>query len=219
MMACQKHRVIDGPRHRALEIDILLSPAMDLSNEDCYTPYQLLNAMDWTTFMQTVDFVLSTFDFLPTYANGQLPNFPLSAYLLDIQRRGRISRECYMCAARLVQRIRYDVLADDELNATDLFLLFTTCVIISSKALEDLTYQNKDWSTLTRIPLPKLNQLEQRIIRLLQWKVNVSLDELDETFASVRPATPEPMAKTAAGIEEPVAMSFLHSSTPVVQCL
>lgn len=100
--------------------------------------------------------------------------------------------ESHLALALIYTRILVE--HQEEISLDQPFLLeykyFIICLILSSKYLDDITYKNKSWSFISGIPLFEVNQLEQSVLRILNYSLHVEkevfLEQRSKIIQSLR---------------------------------
>jgi len=113
------------------------------------------------------------FEETPTPFNAQQPpDISVNDYLARIIKYTPCSAECYILALifidRIIEKKRIRV---DSLNVHRFLLL---SVMISSKILDDTTYNNRYYSHVGGLNIKELNMLECELLVLLEYNLNVT---------------------------------------------
>jgi len=107
-----------------------------------------------------------------------------SEFLSRIMRYGKCSPCCAVVGLIYLQRIKKKV-PRACITSRNLQRLLLVAVMLANKFLDDLYFSNKHWAKIGGLSLQEINGLELTILRLLDWRMQVSrenyycyLDEL-----------------------------------------
>ncbi|PRP77963.1 hypothetical protein PROFUN_14067 [Planoprotostelium fungivorum] len=107
----------------------------------------------------------------------EAPSIALSDYLDRIVRYTPCSPETYILALLFLDRLSMG--RDIPITSLNVHRLLFTSVLIASKTLDDTTYNNKYYSYVAGIDLQELNGLERKFLNLIDYNLNVSLENFE----------------------------------------
>lgn len=111
--------------------------------------------------------------------NTEPVNIPLDIYIKRVLRLTKSSPQCALMAVIYLERMVkiYPKLEISQLNVRRLMF---TAMLISSKTIHDIPYNNKFWKAISgTYTLEQVNKMEIDMIVLLDWKVFVEKKDLD----------------------------------------
>jgi len=128
--------------------------------------------------------------FAPLFHSVSLPDISPGVYLEQwLLSQGLLQKEhmlepmvlhMVVLIDRLVHRHRANGF---HLCASNVHRLLLVTALLSSKALDDESYNSKYWASVGGVSLEHLNELEVYACLLLDWKIHVDRDELRATKA------------------------------------
>lgn len=99
-----------------------------------------------------------------------------SEYLSRMMRYGKCSPSCAVVGLIYLQRIKQRT-PSACVTSNNLQRLLLVAVLLANKYLDDLYYSNKHWAKIGGITLQEINALELTVLRLLDWKMNVTRED------------------------------------------
>jgi hypothetical protein len=116
------------------------------------------------------------------------PPMGIDDYLKRIHANFLCSDECYVIALVLVDRIG-KIDAALKLCSLNVHRLVVCAVMLAAKFHDDIYAPNAYYAEVGGLGLKEMNQLEARLLKLLDWKVNVTSEEFREYLRIVCEAT------------------------------
>jgi hypothetical protein len=116
------------------------------------------------------------------------PPMGIDDYLKRIHANFLCSDECYVIALVLIDRVG-KIDAALKLCSLNVHRLVVCAVMLAAKFHDDIYASNAYYAEVGGLGLKEMNQLEARLIKLLDWKVNVTSKEYREYLRIVREAT------------------------------
>lgn len=104
------------------------------------------------------------------------PAMTIKDYLQRIHKYFQCTDECYVIALVYIDRVgKIDpAMTVCELNVHRLLVL---CVMLAAKFHDDVYYSNSYYSKVGGLSLKEVNALEAKFLKMLDWRVNVDLEE------------------------------------------
>jgi hypothetical protein len=113
------------------------------------------------------------------------PEIAVRDYMSRISRYGRSSLACFLSALILMERIA-QVSEGFLLSYFNVHRILVTCVLISTKMMDDHYFSNKYWARIAGISPAELFVLEIEALQLLRWNTFVSLEEFTRYHNALR---------------------------------
>jgi hypothetical protein len=116
------------------------------------------------------------------------PPMGVKDYLKRIRSYFKCSDECYVIALVIIDRVGK---VDSSLTLCELNVhrLLVSAVMLAAKFHDDVYYSNAYYAKVGGLSVKEINQLESRLLKLLNWKVNVAAEEYHEYLRIVCEAT------------------------------
>ncbi|OAD68154.1 cyclin [Phycomyces blakesleeanus NRRL 1555(-)] len=92
-------------------------------------------------------------------------------FCFNLLKATQLSSSCLILALHYLDRFRYSVLKSSSTSNCEAELL-TAALMLANKSLDDNAYNNHTWSTVSKIPVRKLNQVERDLLVALDYKIN-----------------------------------------------
>jgi hypothetical protein len=107
------------------------------------------------------------------------PPMGVKEYLKRIRKYFQCSDECFVITLIILDRVGK---VDSSLMLCELNVhrLLVSAVMLAAKFHDDVYYSNAFYAKVGGLGLKEMNQLEARLLKLLNWKVNVSPQEYHE---------------------------------------
>ncbi|KAI7866041.1 cyclin-domain-containing protein, partial [Spinellus fusiger] len=97
----------------------------------------------------------------------------LTMFCFNVLRATQISNSCVLLALYYLKQYRATFAGIQIQNGYEAEL-FTAALMIANKCLDDSAYSNHTWSTVSKIPVRRLNELERDILIALDYSINPS---------------------------------------------
>lgn len=135
------------------------------------------------------------------------PSISVEAYLARIFRYAPCSAECFITSLLYIKKV-LDVKGLALLQQTTVHRLLISAVLLSSKYLDDIYYNNKFYAKIGGISSLEMNRLEVEMLQFLGYDLSVRREQFDEFVALLRSYVPS----------APIELSALWSlpKTPAV---
>ena len=108
-----------------------------------------------------------------------LPTISISAYLARIFRYAPCSAECFLTSLVYIRRV-LDVKGVGFLQNSTVHRLLISAVLLSSKYLDDIYYNNRFYSKIGGISPQEMNSLELEMLFALNFDLSVSDQEYED---------------------------------------
>lgn len=138
------------------------------------------------------------------------PQISVKYYIERIMKYGHVSPSVLVAAFVNMDRIISK--KPFVLSSLSFHRFFLCSVMISCKYFDDIYYSNAVWAKIGGLPLAELNKLESEVLGLLDWKINVSVEEyesylkyLRKRFGSPVLARPDPSSAVFVPASQPEA--------------
>ncbi|CAK0833594.1 unnamed protein product [Prorocentrum cordatum] len=106
------------------------------------------------------------------------PSIPIRAYLQRVSDHFECSSACLI--ASLVYMDRAAKLHSSQLvSARSVHRMLLASMVLAAKYCDDAHYKNVHYATIGGIGLQELNDLEERFLRLINWRLHIMEDEYD----------------------------------------
>ncbi|KAI8078624.1 cyclin-domain-containing protein [Halteromyces radiatus] len=105
-----------------------------------------------------------------------LPTIDIEAYLTRILKYCPCANECFLSLLVYFDRMSTSGLRIDSYN---IHRLMITGIMVSSKYFSDVFYTNTRYAKVGGIPVTELNALELTFLKLNNFNLNISLEELE----------------------------------------
>jgi len=109
---------------------------------------------------------------LGTFYAPNPPEVSITDYMARIVKYTPCSAECYLLSLIFIDRVAEK--QQYRVNSYNVHRLLLTTMVISAKLLDDTTVNNKYYSHVGGIPIKELNNLECKLLSLLNYDLNVS---------------------------------------------
>ncbi|KAI8338979.1 cyclin-domain-containing protein [Chlamydoabsidia padenii] len=106
-----------------------------------------------------------------------LPTIGIEAYLTRILKYCPCANECFLSILVYFDRMTSTGLRIDSFN---IHRLMITGIMISSKYFSDVFYTNTRYAKVGGIPVTELNALELTFLKLNNYSLNISVEELEQ---------------------------------------
>lgn len=124
---------------------------------------------------------------------------------------GKLSPCCFLVALILMDRLAHH-LKGIIVSNFNVHRMYVTCVLISTKYLDDIFFSNAHWAKIAGLSVAEMNALEMDVLFMLDWNVHVRPEEYMRYRSSIMALIPD---ATRAGVQVdivPVAERyFLHA--------
>jgi hypothetical protein len=131
------------------------------------------------------------------------PPMGVKDYLKRIHSYFQCSDECYVIALVIIDRVG-KVDASLTLCRLNVPRLLVSAVMLAAKFHDDVYYSNAYYAKVGGLGLKEMNQLEAKLMKFLNWKVNVAPEEYREYHRIVCEATrPQSTARSPLLKKEP----------------
>lgn len=117
------------------------------------------------------------------------PSISVEAYLARIFRYAPCSAECFITSLLYIKKV-LDVKGLALLQQTTVHRLLITAVLLSSKYLDDIYYNNKFYAKIGGISSQEMNRLEVEMLLFLGYDLSVRREQFDEFVALLRSYAP-----------------------------
>jgi hypothetical protein len=116
------------------------------------------------------------------------PPMGVKEYLKRIRKYFQCSDECFVIALVIIDRVGK---VDPSLTLCELNVhrLLVSAVMLAAKFHDDIYYSNAFYAKVGGLSPKEMNQLETRLLKLLNWKVNVAPQEYAQYLRIVCEAT------------------------------
>lgn len=104
----------------------------------------------------------------------QTPEF--RKFIYELLRKTRMSSVALLLALKYIHRLRLNHPHARPSHGCE-YRLFSVALILSNKYLEDKTFSNKTWSSLTRIQVHEINVMEREFLNILDYHLDIPDDE------------------------------------------
>lgn len=94
-------------------------------------------------------------------------------FVHKILKATQISCTCILVALYYIKRLRFAYPTIHPSNGSEV-RLFTTALVLANKYLEDSTFTNKTWSSVSGIPVKELNIMEIEFLSALDFNICIS---------------------------------------------
>ncbi|CAO3698792.1 unnamed protein product [Rhizopus microsporus] len=94
-------------------------------------------------------------------------------FIQKVLKATQISCTCILVALYYIHRLR-SAYPHIDLSIGSEIRLFTTALILANKYLEDSTFTNKTWSSVSGIPVKELNRMEAEFLSALDYNICIS---------------------------------------------
>eukprot|EP01133_Synstelium_polycarpum_P007026 gene7026-8168_t len=109
--------------------------------------------------------------------NRKPPTICIDAYLARLLKYSPCSKECFVMSLVYIDRFLRQ--CDLIVNSMNIHRLVITSLLISTKYLDDIFYNNEFYSQVGGISLREMNGLEVVFLSMMDYTVNCSLDEFN----------------------------------------
>lgn len=115
------------------------------------------------------------------------PSIGIDVYLQRIQTYFKCSDSCHVVALIYIDRA---VKMHSDFVVTDLTIhrLLAAATVLSAKFLDDIFYSNAYYAKVCGLGVKEMNLLESTFLSLVQWKLDVSVEEYNAYLCQVRSA-------------------------------
>ncbi|KYQ92968.1 cyclin-related 2 family protein [Tieghemostelium lacteum] len=110
--------------------------------------------------------------------NKKLPTISIKDYLARLMKYSPCSKECFV--ASLLYMDRLTVECGLILNSYNIHRILITTVLISTKYMDDIFYNNEFYSQVGGISLKEMNNLELEFLKLLKFSAFCSVPILND---------------------------------------
>ncbi|KAF2075999.1 hypothetical protein CYY_002706 [Polysphondylium violaceum] len=118
--------------------------------------------------------------------NRKPPTIGIDAYLARLLKYSPCSKECFVMSLVYIDRFLRQ--CDLIVNSMNIHRLVITSLLISTKYLDDIFYNNEFYSQVGGISLREMNSLEVCFLSMMDYTVNCSLDEFEKYSREVEKA-------------------------------
>eukprot|EP01132_Coremiostelium_polycephalum_P000871 gene871-1090_t len=118
--------------------------------------------------------------------NRKPPTIGIDAYLARLLKYSPCSKECFVMSLVYIDRFLRN--CDLIVNSMNIHRLVITSLLISTKYLDDIFYNNEFYSQVGGISLREMNGLEVCFLSMMDYTVNCSLDEFEKYAREVEKA-------------------------------
>ncbi|KYQ88220.1 Non-receptor tyrosine kinase spore lysis A [Tieghemostelium lacteum] len=118
--------------------------------------------------------------------NRKPPTIGIDAYLARLLKYSPCSKECFIMSLVYIDRFLRN--CDLIVNSMNIHRLVITSLLISTKYLDDIFYNNEFYSQVGGISLREMNGLEVNFLTMMNYTVNCSLDEFEKYSREVEKA-------------------------------
>jgi hypothetical protein len=127
-----------------------------------------------------------TSNLLPLWASNFCsvyePEIQIHDYLCMLQRCTRCSAGQLLLTAALVRRLNFK--RPGILHSRSLHRIVLSSFVLAHKSTEDKPFRNRDYARLGGVSCRELNHLESTLCQLLDWRLHVSVEELEDQLQS-----------------------------------
>jgi len=135
---------------------------------------------------------------LTAFHARHLPTISVQAYLARIFRYAPCSAECFITSLLYIKKV-LDVKGLAFLQNTTVHRLLISAVLLSSKYLDDIYYNNKFYAKIGGISSQEMNCLELEMLFSLNFDLSVDKEQFEEFVSLLRAFVPN----------APIELSFL----------
>lgn len=105
-------------------------------------------------------------------------NIPLETYIKRVLKLTRSEPQCALMAVVYIERMK-NTCPGLEISQTNVRRIVFTAMLIASKVIQDIPYNNKFWAAISgTYAVNKVNKMEIDMLMLMDWKTNVDEKEL-----------------------------------------
>lgn len=109
----------------------------------------------------------------------QSPSITPVEYLRRLARYSYCSRSAFITAFCYLERAERVIEAGLEVNLLSIHRLLLTCVLIATKVVDDVLYDNAHFARVGGLDVKELNMLELDLLKVLQFKLYISAEEFE----------------------------------------
>ena len=116
----------------------------------------------------------------PIFYTKSIPKFTIKDFCNRIEIYCKINASVFIYALILLNRVLEKGFV--SINIHTIYILTLILLLISSKMLEDEHYSNNTWARVGGMSVERLNILEKKILKKLDYHVHVNLQEYEKVL-------------------------------------
>ncbi|AMD20099.1 HCL052Wp [Eremothecium sinecaudum] len=114
------------------------------------------------------------------HGSGKKPVVPLVDYIVKLVRGSNVQTPTLMATTVYLSKLKNIIPAHAHGMETTRHRIFTGCLVLASKYLNDSSPLNKHWCEYTNdlLDLAEMNMIERELLAYLNWEINITTEDL-----------------------------------------
>lgn len=126
------------------------------------------------------------------------PGLGVEAYLGRLRTYCQCSSSCFIVSLVYIDRI-VKAHPDFEVGSLNIHRLLASTVVLAAKFMDDIYYSNAYYAKVCGLSVKELNSLEVALVKMVNWKLDVSPEEFEEYCKHILSAMRGESARWSAG--------------------